>query len=145
MSGIAGIVHLDGAPADAPRLRSMVRSMSGHGRDAQDIWTDGPVGLAHALLQTTDGTSPEQQPGTVDGHTWIAADCRLDGRGDLCRELGDRDDVRHATDAQLILHAYAAWGDRCVERLCGDFAFALWDGRQRRLLCARDHFGVKPF
>ena len=49
------------------------------------------------------------------------------------------------TDAELILHAYEAWGDDCVKHLIGDFAFAIWDERQQRLFCARDHFGVKPF
>jgi asparagine synthase (glutamine-hydrolysing) len=50
-----------------------------------------------------------------------------------------------ASDARLILHAYHVWGEDCVEHLLGDFAFAIWDGRARRLFCARDHFGVKPF
>lgn len=49
------------------------------------------------------------------------------------------------TDAELILHAYERWGDDCVKHLLGDFAFAIWDDRRKRLFCARDHFGVKPF
>jgi asparagine synthase (glutamine-hydrolysing) len=49
------------------------------------------------------------------------------------------------TDVELILRAYDRWGEQCVEHLLGDFAFAIWDGRKRRLFCARDHFGVKPF
>jgi asparagine synthase (glutamine-hydrolysing) len=49
------------------------------------------------------------------------------------------------TDTELILRAYAVWGEECLEHLLGDFAFAIWDGRNRRLFCARDHFGVKPF
>ena len=46
---------------------------------------------------------------------------------------------------ELILHAYEKWGDDCVKHLIGDFAFAIWDDRRKRLFCARDHFGVKPF
>jgi asparagine synthase (glutamine-hydrolysing) len=61
----------------------------------------------------------------------------LEGRG--------RDGLRGAGDAELILHAYHAWGEQCVEHLLGDFAFAIWDGRRRRLFCPRDHFGIKPF
>ncbi len=49
------------------------------------------------------------------------------------------------TDVELILRAYDRWGEQCLEHLLGDFAFAIWDGRKRRLFCARDHFGVKPF
>ena len=51
----------------------------------------------------------------------------------------------HASDAQLILHAYGTWGEQCVDHLLGDFAFAIWDAGARRLFCARDHFGIKPF
>ena len=50
-----------------------------------------------------------------------------------------------ASDAELILEAYRAWGDECVAHLLGDFAFATWDAARRRLFCARDHFGVRPF
>ena len=50
-----------------------------------------------------------------------------------------------APDSELILHAYAAWGEACVQHLRGDFAFAIWDARRKVLFCARDHFGVKPF
>jgi len=64
---------------------------------------------------------------------FIAGDIRLDDRGAL------RDD----TDADVILRAYERWGDECVHHLLGDFAFAIWNGRE--LFCARDHFGVKPF
>jgi asparagine synthase (glutamine-hydrolysing) len=58
-----------------------------------------------------------------------------------------RIDAHHdrLTDAELILNAYETWGDDCVNHLLGDFAFAIWDERRRRLFCARDHFGVKPF
>ncbi len=66
----------------------------------------------------------------------ITANARIDGREDL---------NKHASDAELILKAYEKWGDDCVNHLIGDFAFAIWDDRQQRYFCARDHFGVKPF
>src|ERR687885_1885865 len=52
---------------------------------------------------------------------------------------------RSATDTEVIVAAYEEWGDSCVERFNGMWAFALWDGRRRRLFCSRDRFGVKPF
>ena len=66
---------------------------------------------------------------------------------DLLRAMRSAIDqgAKLANDAELILHAYHAWGDDCVNHLIGDFAFAIWDGRERRVFCARDHFGVKPF
>jgi asparagine synthase (glutamine-hydrolysing) len=64
----------------------------------------------------------------------ITANARIDAREDL-----------NLSDAELILNAYKKWGDDCVKHLNGDFAFAIWDKRQQRFFCARDHFGVKPF
>lgn len=146
MSGIAGVLSLDGAPVDQALLRRMTDSLATRGPDAQWIWSDGPVGLGHALLATT--IEPElRQPTGLDGCVWITADARIDGRADLVAQLEarGRGNLRPASDAQLILHAYLTWGEHCVEHLLGDFAFAIWDGRARSLFCARDHFGVKPF
>jgi asparagine synthase (glutamine-hydrolysing) len=50
-----------------------------------------------------------------------------------------------ATDPEVILHAYDVWGESCVLYLRGDFAFAIWDAPRKKLFCARDHFGIKPF
>jgi len=148
VSGIAGILQLDGAPVDRPLLEAMTRTMAFRGPDAQAVWSDGPVGFGHVMLRATDEQAREQQPCSLDGQVWITADARIDGRAELRRELeaaGRDDRLADATDAELILHAYHAWGEACVEHLLGDFAFAVWDGRARKLFCARDHFGVKPF
>ena len=146
MSGIVGLVNTDGAPVDRRLLARMTDAMRFRGPDAQRMWIDASVGFGHALLTTTDDARRERQPCTIDGRMWISADARIDGRDDLTRALAAHGcDAADANDAELVLHAYAAWGDRCVERLTGDFAFALWDGPRRRLFCARDRFGVKPF
>jgi asparagine synthase (glutamine-hydrolysing) len=73
-------------------------------------------------------------------------DARIDGCAELRRELtaAGRHNLDDITDAELILHAYHAWGIDCLQRLIGDFAFAIWDEANQRLFCARDHFGVKP-
>jgi len=73
----------------------------------------------------------------------ITADARLDGRDDLIAKLPHPPRAR--SDEELILLAYQTWGEDCVKHLHGDFAFKIWDNRSRRLFCARDHFGVKPF
>ncbi|MBI1792148.1 MAG: asparagine synthetase B, partial [Acidobacteria bacterium] len=72
---------------------------------------------------------------------------RLDSRAELLAELQrSRRTVRaNTSDSELLLHAYATWGTACVERLRGDFSFALWDAKNKLLFCARDHFGIKPF
>lgn len=145
MSGIAGILHLDGSPVDRSFVSAMADALAFRGPDAQNIWTDGPVGFAHTLLATTFESEGERQPSTLDGQVWIVADARIDGRQDLARKLCLPQSALLRPDCELILHAYARWGEICVDHLLGDFAFAIWDGRARKLFCARDHFGVKPF
>jgi asparagine synthase (glutamine-hydrolysing) len=73
----------------------------------------------------------------------IVADARVDYRDDLCKTLDLDPGV--VSDPEVILAAYLRWGESCPDRLRGDFAFAIWDGRSRTLFCARDHFGVRPF
>jgi asparagine synthase (glutamine-hydrolysing) len=147
MSGIVGIINLDGAPVDEQLLRQMTAFMAYRGPDAQEIWIDGHVGFGHTMLRTTFESEREQQPCSLDGQVWITADARIDARDDLIRDLRSkgREIQKSVTDVELILHAYHVWGDDCVQHLIGDFAFAIWDGPQQRLFCARDHFGIKPF
>jgi asparagine synthase (glutamine-hydrolysing) len=151
MSGIVGIVNLDGAPVDRDLLWKMTSFMAFRGPDAQEIWVDDNVGFGHTMLRTTSDAETEQQPLTLDGKVWLTADARIDGRAELLGELevklrrSLRIPERTRNDAELILFSYEAWGDECVNHLIGDFAFAVWDRSARRLFCARDHFGVKPF
>jgi asparagine synthase (glutamine-hydrolysing) len=147
MSGIVGIINTDGQPVDLRLLERMTGYLAFRGPDAQETWSQGPVGLGHTLLRTVDDTRPDCQPLTLDGQVWIVADARVDGRGELRRKLRSHgcSDLEEATDAELILHSYLVWGEACVRHLIGDFAFAIWDELRRRLFGARDHFGVKPF
>src|ERR1051326_1409360 len=147
MSGIAGILNLDGAPVDRSLLSRMTNFMTFRGPDAQQIWLQGNIGLGHALLRTTEESEDERQPFTLDGQVWIDADARLDAQCDLIEKLAARDKYVKPglTDSELLLRAYRVWGEDCVEHLLGDFAFAVWDGARQRLFCARDHLGVRPF
>lgn len=111
------------------------------GPDGSDAWVDGPVGLGHQLLCTTPESLEERQPCFFNGVA-IIADARIDNREDLGAQLGHSES---ASDPEWILRAYDRWGLECLQRLEGDFAFAIWDPHQRRLVCARDRFGVKPF
>jgi asparagine synthase (glutamine-hydrolysing) len=147
MSGIFGIFNFDGAPVSKQLLRRMAEFMAFRGPDKQDTWAAGSAGLGHTMLRTTDESFRERQPFSLDNQVWIVADARVDGRNDLVRRLEavSRGELKNATDVELILHAYYAWGADCVGRLIGDFAFAIWDNRRQSLFCARDHFGIKPF
>lgn len=147
MSGIAGIVSAASNVEVAPLLERMSKLLSARGPDRQAVWSAEGAGLVHCLLATTDEAAAGRQPCTLDGRTYITADCRIDGREALwlALEARGRQSVRKAGDAELILHAHAVWGEACVERLIGDFAFAIWDTQSRRLFCARDQSGVKLF
>ncbi len=147
MSGIVGIVNLDGAPVDRELLSAMTQFMAYRGPDGQKTWCEGSVGFGNTLLRTGPATPCDEQPTSLGGRFWITADARIDARAELIEKL--RSKGSHASladpDHELILHAYRAWGSACVEHLIGDFAFAIWDAETKRLFCARDHFGLKPF
>ena len=116
------------------------------GPDGGEIWCDGAVGLGHQMLWTTPESLTEVLPfTTVDGRFVITADARVDNRSELIRLLKLERAADVITDSELIVASYEKWGERCPEKLLGDFAFAIWDNLNQSLFCARDHFGVKPF
>lgn len=146
MSAIVGTYWLDGRPSGDAALRRMLATMPHRGPDGCDVWHEGPVGLGHAMLHTTPESLHETLPLTnAAGTLAITADARIDNRAELIHQLRLNDVAGSIPDSALILHAYERWGERCVEHLLGDFAFAIWDAGKRQLFCARDHFGVRQF
>lgn len=147
MSGYVVLLNLQGELISPALLREMTESMAFRGPDAQRFHLERSIGFGHTLLRTTYESANEQQPLTLDEQVWIVADARVDGRSDLIARFPaeERFGLSTAPDAELILRSYLKWGEGCIENLIGDFSFAIWDGRTRRLFCARDHFGVKPF
>lgn len=147
MSGFVCIFHGDGAPVDRTLLKRHTDFLGFRGSDARGMWSDVSVGMGHTLLRTAFESESEQQPTVLEGRYWIVADARLDAREELIAEFRRAQRPAHvqAPDSELILQAYALWGAECVERLRGDFSFAIWDAPGRQLFCARDHFGIKPF
>jgi asparagine synthase (glutamine-hydrolysing) len=146
MSGIVGIVNIDGVPVDRELIWRYTEFLSYRGPDAQQVYVDRNVALGHTLLRTTHESRTESQPLTLDGKVWLIADARIDGRVELLRQLpASSVSKSNPNDAELILSAYEAWGEDCIHHLIGDFVFAIWDTRTQRLFCARDHLGVKPF
>ncbi len=147
MSGIAALYNLDGRPVEPALLRRMTDVIAHRGPDGAGVLTDGAVGLGHRMLRTTPESLGERQPLTDEtGEFAITFDGRIDNRDELLaglRAAGAR--LEAGTDAELVLRAYQAWGEDSPRRLLGDFAFVIWDKRQRRLFCARDQLGVKPF
>ena len=145
MSGICGLFHLDQSPVDKFDLQAMTTMLHERSPDAKRHWQRQSVGLGHTLLQTTTEPGVEKQPCLhEESGCVITADVRLDYRRELLGQLGRIDDHDSIGDAELILLAYLAWGETCLDRMLGDFAFAIWDPRQQTVFCARDHFGMRP-
>lgn len=146
MSGLIVLVYGDGRPVERDDAARMLAALEHRGPDGGSLWVEGPVALGHRMLRTTPESFHEQLPLAVRSCALvITADARIDNRDELFALLDLQDRPAHTiADSELILAAYMRWGERCPERLLGDFAFAIWDGRRRALFCARDHFGVKP-
>jgi asparagine synthase (glutamine-hydrolysing) len=146
MCGIAGIVAadrlLDRDRAVLPRMRDVITH---RGPDDAGLHVDGYAGLAHRRLSIVDLASGHQPLTNEDETTWIVFNGEIYNHAELRVQLeaaGHR--YRTHSDTETIVHAYEQWGDACVERFRGMFAFALWDAPKRRLLLARDRLGIKP-
>src|SRR5262245_9592271 len=147
MSGFAGIVRFDGAPVSDVLTRRMAEVMSRRRPEASAIWTGDGAGFAYTLRATSNEAAPERQPMTLDGRVWIVGEARLDERRDVMAALPESTprNLAAAPDIELVLRGYAAWRPHVVDRLRGDFAFAVWDGARAQLFAARDQLGVRPF
>ncbi|MEA5420047.1 asparagine synthase-related protein [Spirulina sp. CCNP1310] len=138
MSGWFALWHREGQRGDPQVLQAILQTLTPSGPDAQTLWQAENLALGHTLL----AIRPEcPQPLTLDGEVYLTSSVRLDGAAQLRRNLGCGSRV---TEPELLLRAYLAWGEACLTHLQGDFAFAIWDGRQQRLFCGRDQLGVKP-
>lgn len=145
MSAITGILYRDGRSVSIEQIKKMNDTLLHRGVDGSQVWSNGTVAFGHQMLHTTPESLTEQLPfKDPDSDLIITADARIDNRTELSALLGLKD-VKTIPDSLFILKAYQNWGEKCPEHLLGDFAFAIWDHRNEKLFCARDHMGVKPF
>lgn len=147
MSAVAGVLFFHGDALEPGLIEKLTSSMSARGPDSQANWVSGSVGLGHCMLRTTAESLVEQQPLlSQDGNLVLVWDGRIDNRDDLRRTLISHGAVlRDNSDAEMVLHSFAVWGERCPTHLLGDFAFAVWDARRSMLFCFRDYVGARPF
>ena len=146
MSGIVGILNLNGSPVDSRLLTRMTDALAHRGPDGIGYWAKDGVGMGHLMFCTTPEAEYEKQPWTDEsGKVCLAFDGRIDNRKELTDALNSKGfHLRNDTDAEIVLQSYLLWQELCAEKIIGDFAFAIWDGRKRRLYCARDIFGIRP-
>jgi asparagine synthase (glutamine-hydrolysing) len=146
MCGIVGIAHSDPSrPVSPHAVRGLCDAIAHRGPDDEGIYTSGPVGLGMRRLSIIDLQGGHQPVFNEDRTVAIVFNGEIYNYRELRSWLQSRGHVLAThSDTETIVHLYEELGERCVERLRGMFAFAVWDTRQRRLLLARDRFGIKP-
>lgn len=146
MSAIIGIWDRWGNPAAAEQGEALMRALSRLPADAEQTWKDRPGVFLGCRAQWITPESVGERNPMHDPERGLAvvADAILDNREELCDALGIEAARRKSvTDPELLLLAYDVWGEEMAERLVGDFAFAIWDDRRRRLYAARDFSGAR--
>lgn len=142
MSGIVAVLATDGRVLDARELIALHASLQAHSRTPAKQWNDTLVALASSLSTVETPGLPESSLAAVPSLDFV---CTLEGQLHNAAEL--RADLGGASSDQahsdLVLQAYARWGETFVGRLRGDFALVIWDARLKRLVCARDPIGIK--
>lgn len=146
MCGIVGIYHRDGRHVDRALLDRATNALAHRGPDDRAEFIEGPVGFGHRRLSIIDLSPSGRQPMSSDDGTLVLTyNGEVYNFQELRQELERRGVVfRSRTDSEVVLRSYECWGLECLSRLNGMFAMAIWDGRQQRLLLARDRYGIKP-
>jgi asparagine synthase (glutamine-hydrolysing) len=149
MCGIAGIVRLDGGivPQLDRALAAQTSLIAHRGPDGEGVWLaqNKSAGLAHRRLAIIDLTAAAAQPMHGPNGTVITYNGEIYNYRELRSALADRWQFRTNSDTECILACFEIYGADFLSHLRGMFAFALWDGHKRRLIAARDRFGIKPF
>jgi len=145
MCGIAGLWNFDGKLAEAERLRQMIALLRHRGPDACGVYTDRDLGLAHARLKIIDLEGGQQPMANGDGTLWITFNGEIFNYVELRDELTQRGrKFRTSSDTEVILQMYEEKGEECVQWFNGQWAFAIWDARKRKLFLSRDRMGIRP-
>jgi asparagine synthase (glutamine-hydrolysing) len=145
MCGICGQYNFrTGRPALEPDLRRMASSIAHRGPDDEGCFAEGPVGFGFRRLSIIDLAAGHQPMATADGGVVLVFNGEIFNYRELRAELiAAGRAFRTASDTEVVLQAYAEWGMDFLSRLRGMFGLAVWDGRRKRLVLARDRFGVK--
>jgi asparagine synthase (glutamine-hydrolysing) len=147
MCGICGVLNLGGGrETTREHVEAMARVIFHRGPDDAGYFLNPPIAFGFRRLSIVDLSGGHQPMSNEDGTVWIVFNGEIYNHADLRPDL-ERRGHRYSTrsDTETIIHLYEEYGDDCVHHLRGMFAFAIWDSRKRRLFCARDRLGIKPF
>ena len=146
MCGIAGILNLNGAPTSPNILKKMTDAIAHRGPDGEGHYTDGYIGLGHRRLAIIDLSPAGHQPMistnkqivlSYNGEVYNFRELRIE-----LERLGHH--FHSQTDSEVVLNAWVEWGENCVHRFNGMFAFSVWDKKAKTLYLVRDRYGIKP-
>ena len=147
MCGIAGIWQANGR-VEPGQLAAMTSALLHRGPDDHGVFIggDGALALGHRRLSIIDPKHGAQPMHSADGELVIIFNGAIYNYLELRRELVAKGHpIQSYSDTEVLLYSYREWGEQCVTRLIGMFAFAIWDERKQTLFCARDRVGIKPF
>jgi len=148
MCGIVGILRFDGSAIGEQELKAFNDSLAHRGPDGEGLYIDqeNHIGLGHVRLSILDLSDAGRQPMYNQDNSLM-----ITFNGEVYNYLELRSELKHKgyqfqtrTDTEVILAAYTEWGDDCIKRFNGMWAFAIWDKRRKQLFVSRDRFGVKP-
>lgn len=143
MCGIAGII---GSTAASTTMKRMLAAQSHRGPDAQQLFEEDQVVLGHNRLSIIDLSTAANQPFYSQDRRYVMVfNGEIYNYLELRKTLSPHYDFKTQSDTEVLLAAYIHWGDQCLSRCNGMFAFAIWDRERSHLFAARDRFGVKPF
>jgi len=145
MCGICGQYNFGGGPpVDRRDIEDMTGAIAHRGPDDQGLYLDGPLGLGFRRLSIIDLAGGHQPMSDEDQSVWVVFNGEIYNFLELRQELqGYGHTFRTRSDTEVIVHGYKQWGDDVLNRLNGMFGLAIWDARRRRLMLARDPFGIK--
>ncbi|MDY0221028.1 MAG: asparagine synthase (glutamine-hydrolyzing) [Desulfobacterium sp.] len=147
MCGITGFVNFKGHDRESvsPQIKRMADTLNHRGPDAEGFFVDDHAALGHRRLNIIAISSGSQPMGNDDDTMQIVFNGEIYNFPELKKELVKRGySFRTESDTEVILNAYTEWGELCVEKLNGMFAFAIWDSNAKKLFLARDRVGKKP-
>jgi asparagine synthase (glutamine-hydrolysing) len=147
MCGICGVLDLEsGRRVSREHIEAMAQKLVHRGPDDAGYYLSPPIALGFRRLSIVDLSGGHQPMSNEDGTVWIVFNGEIYNHASIRPDL-ERRGHHYATrsDTETILHLYEEYGDECVHHLRGMFSFAIWDSSSRRLFCARDRLGIKPF
>jgi asparagine synthase (glutamine-hydrolysing) len=146
MCGLAGIIRYDGgAPRQIDRVLAMRDRQRHRGPDGDGLWHDDCAVLGHTRLALIDADNGAQPMPSADGRYVLVYNGEIYNHEVLRKELAPHWSFQSRCDSEVLLAAYAVWGEACVHRFNGMFAFLIWDTWRRQAFAARDRLGMKPF